>query len=184
MTTTTSTHPGTICPEIPTHDAPQAADLEASLNEALEREVSLRSLELTLLRLPQIESFRSAIRTRHERLALYVRWTDDNGHWGIGECSCRPDPYYSGELVAGAVQIREDRGTSGGAGWNTCSSIHAQLDAFRLWQKPQRQGLWHQLTNCWDFGVVGLASLGVIDMGCHGRYGAYGWLGSFVQVAP
>jgi O-succinylbenzoate synthase len=81
---------------------------EASLHEALERVVSLRRLELMLLRLPQVESFRSAIGTRHERLALYVRWIDDDGHWGIGECSCRPDPYYSGELVAGAVLVLRD----------------------------------------------------------------------------
>eukprot|EP00662_Eupelagonemidae_sp_cell21_P036612 gene36611-16930_t len=34
------------------------------------------------------------------------------------------------------------------------------LDYFKSWAKPSLACLWHQLTNCWDFGTVELASLG------------------------
>jgi len=37
-----------------------------------------------------------------------LRWVDADGDWGIGECACRPDPFYSGEFVAGAAQVVRD----------------------------------------------------------------------------
>lgn len=83
----------------PSHDA--IADFSRS-------EVPLRHLELRELAIPQVEPFRSAIGVRTERRALYVRWLDDDGRWGLGECSCRPDPYFSGEFVAGAWQVLSD----------------------------------------------------------------------------
>lgn len=67
-----------------------------------------RHIEICELAIPQVEPFRSAIGVRHERRALYVRCDDGEGHLGIGECSCRPDPYFSGEFVAGAWQVLTD----------------------------------------------------------------------------
>ncbi len=67
-----------------------------------------RRLEICELAIPQVEAFRSAIGVRNERRALYVRCDDGEGNLGIGECSCRPDPYFSGEFVAGAWQVLSD----------------------------------------------------------------------------
>ncbi|MEM7353462.1 MAG: enolase C-terminal domain-like protein [Acidobacteriota bacterium] len=74
----------------------------------LDQEVGLECLEVLEVVLPQVESFRSAVGVRNERQALYVRWLDGSGAWGIGECSCRPDPFYSGEFVAGAKAVLRD----------------------------------------------------------------------------
>ncbi len=74
----------------------------------LAQEVRLERLEVLEVVLPQVESFRSAVGVRHERRALYVRWFDTDGAWGLGECSCRPDPYFSGEFVAGAREVLRD----------------------------------------------------------------------------
>lgn len=87
---------------------PLESPLPASAQELLEQNIPLRRLELRLLAIPQIEPFRSAIGVRHERRALYVRWIGPDGAWGLGECSCRPDPYFSGEFVDGAWQVIED----------------------------------------------------------------------------
>ncbi len=67
-----------------------------------------KSLEILELVVPQVEAFRSAIGVRRERRALYVRWTDVDGTTGYGECSCRPDPFFSGEFVDGAVLVLQD----------------------------------------------------------------------------
>ncbi|MFQ5571187.1 MAG: enolase C-terminal domain-like protein [Rhodothermales bacterium] len=66
--------------------------------------------ELTLLEgvVPLAEPFRSAIGARRERQAVWVRWTDQEGDWGVGECSCRPDPYFNGEFVDGALCVLRD----------------------------------------------------------------------------
>ena len=78
---------------------------EAPWLRALDLRVDLARLEVLQLHLPQVEPFRSAIGTRLERQALFVRWENRRGEWGIGECSCRPDPFFSGEFVAGAQEV-------------------------------------------------------------------------------
>ncbi|RMH80529.1 MAG: o-succinylbenzoate synthase, partial [Calditrichaeota bacterium] len=74
-------------------------------NELLSETIELARLELLVLALPQVEPFRSAIGERRERQALLVRWHDSQGKWGIGECSCRPDPYFNGEFLEGALSL-------------------------------------------------------------------------------
>jgi O-succinylbenzoate synthase len=74
----------------------------------LAQEVTLDRLEVLELVIPQVESFRSAIGVRTERRALFVRWFDKEGRWGLGECSCRPDPFFSGEFVDGARLVLRD----------------------------------------------------------------------------
>lgn len=69
---------------------------------------TLKRLELLEIALPQIEPFRSAIGLRTERRALIIRWIDQDGNQGIGECSCRPDPFFNGEFVEGAISIIRD----------------------------------------------------------------------------
>ncbi len=82
----------------------------------LDHELGLERLELLELAVPQLESFRSAVGVRNERRALFVRWFEPGGRrakgaqtqsWGIGECSCRPDPYFNGEFLAGAKSVIE-----------------------------------------------------------------------------
>lgn len=58
--------------------------------------------------MPQKETFVSAIGERTSRKALIVKWVNNNGIIGYGECSCRPDPFYSHEYVDGAVQVIKD----------------------------------------------------------------------------
>ena len=86
------------------------------LNRWLDQELSLERLELLELAVPQVETFRTAIGVRHERRALFVRWFESGGSgegsapagsWGIGECSCRPDPYFNEEFLAGARSVIE-----------------------------------------------------------------------------
>lgn len=74
----------------------------------LNEEISLARLELLEVEVPQIAPFRSAIGVRHERQALFLRWTDAEGRWGIGECSCRPDPFFNCEFVSGAMTVIRD----------------------------------------------------------------------------
>lgn len=71
----------------------------------LQTPVSLSSLELVVLELPQVKPFQSAIGVRNFRRALIVKWYTLEGVVGYGECSCRPDPFYSHEFVDGAVQV-------------------------------------------------------------------------------
>ena len=73
----------------------------------LSHELTLERLEILELVVPQVESFRSAVGVRNERRALFVRWFDADGGWGLGECSCRPDPFFSGEFVDGARLVLE-----------------------------------------------------------------------------
>ncbi|MEZ4885244.1 MAG: o-succinylbenzoate synthase [Chitinophagales bacterium] len=64
---------------------------------------TLQCLELILLDLPQKEQFVSGIGKRTSRKTLIVKWQDKEGRIGYGECSCRPDPYYSSEFLDGVV---------------------------------------------------------------------------------
>ncbi|MEM7587509.1 MAG: enolase C-terminal domain-like protein [Acidobacteriota bacterium] len=90
-------------PTIPPVMTPPAID-----SDLLAQTVRLERLEILEVVLPQVESFRSAVGVRNERRAVYVRWHDGEGGWGIGECSCRPDPFFSGEFVAGARSVLSD----------------------------------------------------------------------------
>jgi o-succinylbenzoate synthase len=67
--------------------------------------VSLAKLELVVIDLPQINPFRSGIGVRNSRKALIIKWHTNEGVIGYGECSCRPDPFYSHEFVDGAIQV-------------------------------------------------------------------------------
>ena len=65
-------------------------------------QISLQKLELFSLDLPQKSVFKSGIGIRKSKETLIVKWTDAEGRVGYGECSCRPDPYYSAEFLASA----------------------------------------------------------------------------------
>ncbi len=75
------------------------------LDALLATEISLKRLTLQVVAVPNKVPFRSAIGERRERRALLVRWTDRDDAWGIGECSCRPDPFFNGEFVEGAISV-------------------------------------------------------------------------------
>lgn len=76
-----------------------------SLTPYLNQSISFAHLELILLDLPQKIVFRSGIGIRKSRQALIVKWLDRNGAIGYGECSCRPDPYYSDEFIAASFLL-------------------------------------------------------------------------------
>jgi len=76
-----------------------------SIASFLSTEVSLAKLELVVVELPQLKPFRSAIGVRTSRKALIIKWHTKEGIVGYGECSCRPDPFYSHEYVEGAIQV-------------------------------------------------------------------------------
>ncbi len=80
----------------------------ASITSFLSSEVSLAKLELVVVELPQIKPFRSAIGVRNSRKALIIKWHTKKGIIGYGECSCRPDPFYSHEFVEGAIQVIQE----------------------------------------------------------------------------
>lgn len=67
--------------------------------------LSCQGLNLVRLNLPQKEQFVSGIGVRKSREALVVEWIDGNGRISYGECSCRPDPYYSPEFLDAAIQL-------------------------------------------------------------------------------
>lgn len=78
-----------------------------SLNSILEQPIQLSAIELCVLDLPQKTTFKSAIGVRTSREALIIKLYDDEGNVGYGECSCRPDPYYSHEFLDGSIQLIE-----------------------------------------------------------------------------
>ena len=71
----------------------------------LDTPISLAKLELVVLDVPQVQPFKSAIGVRNSRQALVVCWHTLEGAVGYGECSCRPDPFYSHEFVQGALEV-------------------------------------------------------------------------------
>ena len=73
--------------------------------ELFKETISLKALHLIQLNLPQRNSFTSGIGIRKSREALIIVWEDQNGVKGYGECSCRPDPYYSDEFTVGAIKL-------------------------------------------------------------------------------
>lgn len=99
----------------------------------LKTPISLARLDILDLAVPQVESFRSAIGTRHERRALYVRWEDQDGAWGIGESSCRPDPYFNAEFVDGATLVLRDHLTPLLPRESTLGELEGLLSRVRGW---------------------------------------------------
>ncbi|MGK0390322.1 MAG: O-succinylbenzoate synthase [Maribacter sp.] len=77
----------------------------SKLQEILHQNISFKSIRLIRLDLPQLAPFISGIGIRKSREALIVEWEDQNGVKGYGECSCRPDPYYSAEFIEGAISL-------------------------------------------------------------------------------
>lgn len=75
------------------------------ITRLLQQSITLASLDLFLIDLPQVGSFRSGIGIRNSREALIVKWTDQEGRIGYGECACRPDPFYSGEYRDAAADV-------------------------------------------------------------------------------
>lgn len=70
--------------------------------------VSLKRLELIVLDIPQKEVFVSAIGQRESHKALIIKWINKNDIVGYGECSCRPDPFYSHEFVEASLIVVND----------------------------------------------------------------------------
>jgi len=79
-----------------------------SIDQFLEQEISLKKLELYIIDLPQLITFKSAIGVRKSRRAMIVKWVDKDGYCGYGECSCRPDPFYSDEFLKGSTLMIQD----------------------------------------------------------------------------
>lgn len=79
-----------------------------SIEIFLDSSVHLDRIELQLIDVPQKSVFRSGIGERKSRLAIIVTWIDKDGSYGYGECSCRPDPFYSEEYSSGAMQVIKD----------------------------------------------------------------------------
>jgi O-succinylbenzoate synthase len=79
--------------------------MATDIKSFLEHSLDLHTLELIEVDIPQRSGFRSSIGVRNSRKALILRWTDQDGKEGYGECSCRPDPYYSSEFLAGVAQV-------------------------------------------------------------------------------
>ncbi|MEM6684833.1 MAG: o-succinylbenzoate synthase [Bacteroidota bacterium] len=67
--------------------------------------ISFKNIRLIRLNLPQKEQFVSGIGVRNSREALIIEWEDMSGIKGYGECSCRPDPYYSDEFIDAAIAL-------------------------------------------------------------------------------
>jgi O-succinylbenzoate synthase len=79
-----------------------------NLQTFFDRPLKLKRLELNLIDLPQRETFRSAVGVRTSRQALILRYYDANGGYGVSECSCRIDPYYSHEFLRSVEQLITD----------------------------------------------------------------------------
>ncbi|RMG25992.1 MAG: hypothetical protein D6730_09855 [Bacteroidetes bacterium] len=103
------------------------------LTEFLHTPVSFRQLELILLDLPQKEVFRSGIGLRKSRKALIVKWIDADGAFGYGECSCRPDPYYSDEFLEAALLLIRRFVVPGLPGCRTYGELLALHRKIRGW---------------------------------------------------
>ena len=73
----------------------------------LQEQANIAHIRLRVIEVPQKASFKSAIGVRTSRQALIVEIISLDGIIGYGECSCRPDPYYSHEFVDGAVLVLE-----------------------------------------------------------------------------
>ncbi len=95
--------------------------------------ISLRKLQLLLLDVPQKESFTSGIGKRTSRKTLIVVWEDQEGRIGYGECSCRPDPYYSAEFLESVVLMLKKFALPHLQPQQTYSELLAVLQKIRGW---------------------------------------------------
>jgi len=77
----------------------------SSRQELFKQNISFKAIHLIQLNVPQRNTFKSGIGMRKSREALIIMWEDQNGIKGYGECSCRPDPYYSDEFTEGAIAL-------------------------------------------------------------------------------
>lgn len=75
------------------------------LSPLLEHNISFDRIELNIIDIPLKSGFQSGIGVRKTRKALIIKWQDADGRVGYGECSCRQDPYYSAEYLAGVVDM-------------------------------------------------------------------------------
>jgi len=103
------------------------------MSDFIDRELSLSELELITVDLPQKETFTSAIGQRKSRRALLLRWVDREGHWGIGECSARSDPYFSHEYLDGVRAVLADHLFPVLDAEMTYGELVGQLDRIRGW---------------------------------------------------
>ena len=76
-----------------------------SLQAFLKREISLAALEIRELRIPRRCRLRSAISEAGEKHILLLRWIDGDERWGISECGCWQEPFYTAEYLRGAIEL-------------------------------------------------------------------------------
>jgi O-succinylbenzoate synthase len=103
------------------------------LTPFLQKPLSLSRLELLRLDIPQKLVFQSAIGERKSKQVLIVRWEDGQGHVGYGECSARPDPYYSAEFLDGSVALVEKFIFPLLSSASTFGQLHKHLQKVRGW---------------------------------------------------
>ena len=89
----------------PASDISQPAIPPQLREDFLRQTVSLRALELRVVRLAQKEGFRSAVGSRSSRQAIILHWHGADGISGTAECSGRPDPYYNEEFLDGSIRL-------------------------------------------------------------------------------
>ncbi len=103
------------------------------LEELEPRRLPLARLELLTVELPLVEPFRSAIGSRRTRRALLVRWDDGDGAFGVGECSCRPDPYFSAEYLEAAGALIADHLASRLSAGMRYGELRRETERIRGW---------------------------------------------------
>jgi len=77
----------------------------SALNTFLQQKLTCSSISLIRVDIPQKETFKSGIGIRKSREALLIEWITPDGVKGYGECSCRPDPFYSDEFTDSSIQL-------------------------------------------------------------------------------
>ena len=107
--------------------------MENDISLFLKTPIQLSKLELFIVDLPQKGAFQSAIGIRKSRQAIIVRWTDADGYHGYGECSCRPDPYYSAEFLEGVALVIQQFLFPALAQINTFGELIKAMDKVRGW---------------------------------------------------
>lgn len=99
----------------------------------IDKKITLKTLELFLLDLPQKTVFKSGIGIRKSKETLIVKWTDVEGRIGYGECSCRPDPYYSAEFLEASMLLIQKFITPKLKAEQTYDEVLAILKQIRGW---------------------------------------------------
>ena len=78
------------------------------IDNILEHPIQIEQLDLLVIDLPQKMTFKSGIGVRKSRKAMIVRWHGGNGVVGYGECSARPDPFYSAEFLDASILVLQN----------------------------------------------------------------------------